>query len=58
MALTRFCPYAKSKGGKRSAFYYCILLVRVIVGGKAGYGITSQFDTKTGTFIHEDMLVD
>jgi hypothetical protein len=27
-------------------------------GGKAGYGMTSQFDTKTGTFIHEDMWVD
>lgn len=26
--------------------------------GKAGYGMTSQFDTKTGTFIHEDMWVD
>jgi hypothetical protein len=27
-------------------------------GGKARYGMTSQFDTKTGTFIHEDMWVD
>jgi hypothetical protein len=27
-------------------------------GGKAGYGMTSQFDTKTGTFIHKDMWVD
>jgi hypothetical protein len=27
-------------------------------GGKAGYDMTSQFDTKTGTFIHEDMWVD
>jgi hypothetical protein len=26
--------------------------------GKAGYGMTSQFDTKTGTFIHKDMWVD
>lgn len=25
---------------------------------KAGYGMTSQFDTKTGTFIHKDMWVD
>ena len=27
-------------------------------GGNAGYGMTSQFDTKTGTFIHKDMWVD
>jgi hypothetical protein len=27
-------------------------------GGKAGYGMISQFDTKTGTFIHKDMWVD
>jgi hypothetical protein len=27
-------------------------------GGKAGYGMTSQFDTKTGTFVHNDMWVD
>jgi hypothetical protein len=27
-------------------------------GGKAGYGMTSQFDMKTGTFIHKDMWVD
>jgi hypothetical protein len=27
-------------------------------GGKAGYGMISQFDTKTGTFLHKDMWVD
>jgi hypothetical protein len=27
-------------------------------GGRAGYGMISQFDTKTGTFIHKDMWVD
>jgi hypothetical protein len=27
-------------------------------GGKAGYGIISQFDAKTGTFLHKDMWVD
>lgn len=27
-------------------------------GGKAGYGMISQFDAKTGTFLHKDMWVD
>jgi hypothetical protein len=27
-------------------------------GGKAGYGMTSQFDIRTGTFIHKDMWID
>jgi hypothetical protein len=27
-------------------------------GGKAGYGMISQFDAKTGTFLHRDMWVD
>jgi hypothetical protein len=27
-------------------------------GGKAGYGMISQFDTKSGTFLHKDMWVD
>jgi hypothetical protein len=27
-------------------------------GGKAGYGMISQFDTKTGAFVHKDMWVD
>lgn len=26
--------------------------------GKAGYGMISQFDAKTGTFLHKDMWVD
>jgi hypothetical protein len=27
-------------------------------GGKAGYGMISQFDAKKGTFLHKDMWVD
>ena len=27
-------------------------------GGKAGYGMISQFDAKNGTFLHKDMWVD
>jgi hypothetical protein len=27
-------------------------------GGKAGYGMTSRFDTNTSTFVHTDMWVD
>jgi hypothetical protein len=27
-------------------------------GGKEGYGMISQFDAKTGTFLHRDMWVD
>ena len=27
-------------------------------GRKAGYGMISQFDAKTGTFLHKDMWVD
>src|SRR5918992_5642063 len=27
-------------------------------GGKAGYGMISQFDAKTGTFLHKDMWID
>lgn len=27
-------------------------------GGKAGYGMISQFDTKTGALVHKDMWVD
>jgi len=27
-------------------------------GGKSGYGMISQFDPKSGLFIHKDMWVD
>ena len=28
------------------------------VGGKSGYGMISQFDKKTDTFVHIDMWID
>jgi hypothetical protein len=47
----------KAKEGNRQLFT-TIYFSYEFSGGKAGYGMTSQFDTKTGTFVHKDMWVD
>lgn len=45
----------KVKEGRGQLFTTVYFTYELSWGGKAGYGMTSQFDTKTGTFIHEDM---
>jgi hypothetical protein len=47
----------KVKEGNRQLFT-TVYFSYEFSGGKAGYGMTSQFDTKTGTFVHKDMWVD
>lgn len=48
----------KVKEGRGQLFTTVYFSYEFSGGGKAGYGMTSQFDTKTGTFIHEDMWID
>jgi hypothetical protein len=41
-----------------SQFFTMVYFSYEFSGGKAGYGMLSQFDAKTGTFLHKDMWVD
>ena len=41
-----------------SQFFTMVYFSYEFSGGKAGYGMISQFDAKTGTFLHKDMWVD
>jgi len=47
----------KVKGGNGQLFT-TVYFSYEFPGGKAGYGMTSRFDTNTGTFVHTDMWVD
>jgi hypothetical protein len=47
----------KVKDGN-SQFFTTVYFSYEFSGGKAGYGMISQFDGKTGTFLHKDMWVD
>jgi hypothetical protein len=44
--------------GGNSQLYTTVYFSYEFSGGKSGYGMISQFDTKTGTFLHKDMWVD
>ena len=48
----------KVKEGRGQLFTTVYFSYEFSWGGKAEYGMTSQFDTKTGPFIHKDMWVD
>jgi hypothetical protein len=41
-----------------SQFFTMVYFSYEFSGGKAGYGMISQFDAKTATFLHKDMWVD
>jgi hypothetical protein len=48
----------KVKEGRGQLFTTVYVLYEFAWGGRQDMGMTSQFDTKTGTFIHEDRWID
>ncbi|MCI0563252.1 MAG: hypothetical protein MN733_32645 [Nitrososphaera sp.] len=47
-----------AKKGSHSMFAVVYFLYEFPAGGKSGYGMISQFDPKSNTFLHKDMWVD
>lgn len=47
----------KTKEGS-SGLYLFVHFIYEYHGGKSGYGMISQFDPKSGIFVHKDMWVD